>query len=200
VQNINPKARTPKRYWHNGNDCQGYMHVNIGKVKKIHRLMAQAFIENFSEDLQVDHINGIRSDNRLENLRMVTHRENCQNRDCHRNGRLIGVYFNKKKGGWRSEIHYLGKRINLGYFKTEVEASNAYKDAILDLSKIKDIKSTYAQKRESLGRLKGTTYDKKSKKWKAVIYFNSKRKNLGSFETEQEAHDRYLEAKKELGK
>lgn len=43
---------------------------------KVHRLVAMFYLENYSETLQVNHKNGIKTDNRVENLEMVTNREN----------------------------------------------------------------------------------------------------------------------------
>ena len=60
----------------------GYMQVCLcknGKKKMlyVHRLLALHFIPNPENKPYVDHINGIRDDNRLENLRWLTHKENC---------------------------------------------------------------------------------------------------------------------------
>ena len=66
-------------------DEKGYMNVHICYQKykshkcKIHRLVAQAFIPNPDNKPEVDHINTIRDDNRIENLRWVTGKENCNN-------------------------------------------------------------------------------------------------------------------------
>ena len=62
----------------------GYLMVNLyknGKRKKylIHRLVAIAFIPNTDNKTEVDHINTIRTDNRVENLRWVTSKENSNN-------------------------------------------------------------------------------------------------------------------------
>ena len=63
---------------------QGYWIVGLyfnGKRKTctVHRLIAEAFIDNPENKMFVDHINRIKSDNRLENLRWVTHLENMEN-------------------------------------------------------------------------------------------------------------------------
>lgn len=63
---------------------EGYLRVTLVKdgkstIKKIHRLVAEAFIPNLDNKPCVDHINTIRTDNRVVNLRWVTYEENMNN-------------------------------------------------------------------------------------------------------------------------
>jgi hypothetical protein len=106
-----------------------YYMVNLCKDRKmrtytVHRLVAKAFLENYSEDLHVDHIDGNRQNNKLENLRMVTHQENHFNRT-----KAKGYCWDKNAGKWHAQITLNGKNKNLGYFNTEAEARDAYLEA-----------------------------------------------------------------------
>jgi len=64
-------------------DQRGYLGVIIGqgpgRSKKIHQLVARAFIPNPDNKPVVDHINGNKYDNRVENLRWATYKENANN-------------------------------------------------------------------------------------------------------------------------
>ena len=75
---ISYKRTTPKllrvRY-----DGSGYKRYNLnGKDLSIHRLLAMTFIKNWDPKLEVNHIDGDILNNSLENLEMVTHKENME--------------------------------------------------------------------------------------------------------------------------
>lgn len=66
------------------NDNDGYALINLYKNKKhitfkVHRLVAEAFLQNPENKTEIDHINTDRTDNRVENLRWVNRKENCNN-------------------------------------------------------------------------------------------------------------------------
>jgi len=74
--------------------------------------------------LQLDHIDGNRANNKLNNLRIVTRQQNNFNRI-----NTKGVSRLKKNGKWYAQIVLNGKKIHLGYFYLEEDAINAYKEA-----------------------------------------------------------------------
>lgn len=79
----------------------------------------------------VDHINGIRHDNRRANLRICTNAENQRNRGKNKNNTsgYKGVSLHKLSGLWKAMIKVDRKDIFLGYFKNPEDAHQAYSAA-----------------------------------------------------------------------
>ena len=81
---------------------------------------------------QIDHINRVRDDNRIANLRLATNGQNGANSKAKPSqySPLKGVHWNKRWGGsWSSSIYHAGKRVWLGVFPTAEEAHAAYCEA-----------------------------------------------------------------------
>jgi len=174
---------------------------NIGRTFKFSQLVAMAFLghEPNGHTLIVDHINGDRSNDRVNNLRVVTNRANTTT--CFRSdrdsfsSRYVGVNWDKKTSKWRALIYHDGVSTFLGLYNTELEAYNAYQSA---LSKIKDGSFNHNDyKPRYTSKYKGVSFKKANNKWVAHIRINGKQKYIGYFRTEIEAYQAYLKAEKE---
>lgn len=114
----------------------GYTHVilwknSIGKTYKIHKLVQKSFR---MKDGQIDHINDIKHDNRLINLRTCTPSQNSANIKKHRgNSKYKGVHKLKNRDVWISLIYKNRKVYPLGRFKKEKEAAMAYDKAAANM-------------------------------------------------------------------
>lgn len=125
------------------NQSQGYCQVRFnGKLYMYHVILWILFHkENIPEGFGIDHINGNKIDNKIENMRMVTQRENCQNMKCHRGGALVGSIHRKTDKKYRAQISINSKDIYLGYYKTAEEAHEAYETACQHIEEYIDNKS-----------------------------------------------------------
>jgi len=114
-------------------NCNGYRIGTIfNKPMKSHRV-AWAFFYGTWPD-QVDHINGIKNDNRIENLRSVTTQENHRNkpRPRHNTSGVIGVCWSKTVSKWAAQIKVDEKSINIGRFDSFDDAVAARKAAEIE--------------------------------------------------------------------
>ena len=82
----------------------------------------------------LDHINGIRTDNRIDNLREATRAQNSYNtRARGGSSSLKGVTWHSRNKKWAAQIGFQRKMIHLGYFDCQEDAHEAYKAAALRL-------------------------------------------------------------------
>jgi hypothetical protein len=124
-------AQNAGRQAFTASDVHGYKVGSIfGSLYKAHRVSWALTHGKWPSD-QIDHINGIRSDNRIINLRVVTNTENTRNRKLTKTNSsgATGVYWNKKAGKWQARISADGKYKSLGYFLSLDEASAVRKAA-----------------------------------------------------------------------
>jgi hypothetical protein len=109
---------------------RGYIHITIkGKKFLAHRL-AWMFVNKTFPQSAIDHINGIKTDNRIDNLRTVTSSENLQNQRKPRGKNpYLGVSFNKNTNKWQAHITVNKVQKNLGNFDTAELANEKYLSA-----------------------------------------------------------------------
>jgi hypothetical protein len=110
-------------------DRDGYLYVDLwkkckGKTHKIHRLVAIAFLENPDNLEQIDHINHIKDDNRIENLRWCSCGNNNRNKQKKEGttSKYRGICWRERDNIWVAYISLNGNQQYLGCFKTEEEA------------------------------------------------------------------------------
>jgi hypothetical protein len=105
---------------------KGYLTVSLLHYPRLAHRLIWLIVHGQWPSNCIDHINGLRDDNRLINLREATGQENQQNRGKTKNNKSghIGVY--QDKYGWTSEITVDWKRIKLGRFGTFEDARDAY--------------------------------------------------------------------------
>ena len=113
-----------------GSGCSnGYKQVNFTPKKVlVHRLVAMAFLPDYSDDLFVDHIDGNRSNNDVSNLRMVTRSGNHRGHVKQLKGRSSkyrGVVWSKRHKRWLARCTVDRKLIQIGSFTDEHEAAIA---------------------------------------------------------------------------
>lgn len=125
----------------------GYLRIGFWKDGKqkyynIHRLVAEAFLDK-KEDYQnqINHINKIKSDNRVENLEWVSNIENHFHKNLNNNttSKYVGVAWSKEKNKWTSYINFQNKKVHLGTFDNEDLAHKAR----IDFQKINNIINKY---------------------------------------------------------
>ena len=118
-----------------GSNSNGYRIINIrGKFFRMHRIIAEAMLDDWDAALTVDHINGMRSDNRIVNLRMMTDAEqpraHCNKRDgC--TSLYRGVCLPSNSAKWKASITFNGKHQHIGCFDSEIEAARAFDRAAI---------------------------------------------------------------------
>jgi hypothetical protein len=115
----------------NGYYRVGLYHNKIQKIYTLHCLIAIYFIPNPENKPFIDHINNVKTDNRLENLRWCNQSENSMNRKISSNNKTgyKGVSFDKLNNKWCAHIMINRKYKKLGRFASIEDAINARKEA-----------------------------------------------------------------------
>jgi hypothetical protein len=124
-------------------DKDGYLLFNLSKngickTNKAHKLVAIAFLNHkqCGYKVIVDHINNIKTDNRVENLQLITVRQNCSKDRKNKTSKYTGVIYYKNTNKWRAQISINGKLKYLGDFKNEYDAHLAYQNKLKEISNL----------------------------------------------------------------
>ena len=107
----------------------GYRIIGIEGTRHYAHRLAWLHVNGQWPKHHVDHMNGVKSDNRIANLRDVSRSVNLQNMRAapiQNKTRLIGATWDKSRNAWSAQIRILGKNKALGRFPTAQEAHEAY--------------------------------------------------------------------------
>ena len=112
-----------------GGFVHSYLRIRIsGRAYGSHRLAWLYMTGEWPEE-DIDHINGVKHDNRIKNLRNVSRLMNTQNQrraQSHNTSGLLGVSRVESRNKWVATIKFAGKKRHIGYFRTPQEAHDAY--------------------------------------------------------------------------
>ncbi len=118
-------------------NVHGYYFITLCKerkqtTKKIHQLVAEAFLGHSpcGSKVIVDHIDNVKTNNRVENLQLTTNRHNSSKDRKGGSSKYIGVCWDKHRGKWLAQITINDKNKYLGRFTEELEAAAAYIKAV----------------------------------------------------------------------
>ena len=125
VWSLNWKLSGKTRKMKPSDNGYGYLRAALTKDSKtkrkyVHRLVAQAFLPDWSEELCVDHIDRDKLNNNVSNLRMVSVQQNQFNTAAK------GYTWHTQRNKWMAQIFLDGKRHYLGLFTKEEDARQAY--------------------------------------------------------------------------
>lgn len=126
---VNNRARTGERLARK--TTGGYIQVCVDRrLYALHHLIWVWVYGEYPHE-QIDHINRVRDDNRLSNLRPVTHAENMRNKATYSNNKsgMPGVMWYPPYSKWIARIGHKGKKKHLGYFDSLAAAKAAYLSA-----------------------------------------------------------------------
>lgn len=122
-------------------DNNGYIRIKVliknnpARSFTIHLIVASAFLNHKigGNKIVIDHIDSNKKNNNVNNLRVVTARENCSKEKTIKSGLPVGVCYNKRQNCYGSHIVISKKKIFLGNYKDVESAALAYQNKLNQL-------------------------------------------------------------------
>ncbi len=111
-------------------NADGYISIRVFRKNYLAHRLAYLYVNGVWPSSFIDHANGVRDDNRIENLRlasMVENNRNTKNRATNTSG-YKGVTFNKNSGRWVARVKINKKYVFRGAYATAKEAGEAYQE------------------------------------------------------------------------
>jgi hypothetical protein len=185
-----------------GSNSYGYRSIRVDKRRYAAHRLAWLYVHGYFPEHQIDHINRVRNDNRISNLREVSQSCNMRNMVGRSPSGVKGVY--KRCGNWEAKITVGGRSINLGTFSTKLGAAKARAEAeekhgfitCDQLSEAKIFVNSQPPEEDSRTKQKrstqqsgvtGVNWSKDTGKWAASVCKGGKQIYLGLHLTVQEA-------------
>jgi hypothetical protein len=188
-------------------DLKGYPKIRLeyygkGVTKRVHSLVWETFGDGTTisfPDRVIDHIDRNKKNNHINNLRIISNRENSSNRKD--NKEFIGVRKNNKSDNYTCRIGFNYKVFHLGTFETQEEAFERYNEALshIDTDFLKWYETIETPKNNNsiesnIGVYKGKT----NGTYLSQITHQYKQYSLGTFKSELDARKIFLEAKSQI--
>lgn len=107
-----------------------YTRIGIGYQNlAAHRVIWLLVYGSIDDQMVIDHVNGVGTDNRLQNLRLVSSSDNSRNRSVTKRSRsgVVGVYWNSTEKKWHARIQVNGVRKSIGQYEKLEDAEAARK-------------------------------------------------------------------------
>lgn len=187
----------------------GYYTISLKKTTRtVHQLIAETFLDHVPNkyELVINHIDGIKTNNNVNNLEIVTNRYNSSfgERKTKVTSEHPGVCWITKSKKWQVDIQFENKGYYLGMFLLEEEAAKIYIKAVecvknntfIDFFN-NEIKPTIKVHTKT-SQYKGVRFDKNAKRWIAYCQINKVKYYFGQYLTELEAYNAYLEGIKDI--
>lgn len=172
---------------------KGYLLVSLSKSNKynsftIHSLVAVAFLGHKPDGtckIVVDHIDNNKLNNNVNNLQLISQRENASKDKINGTSKYVGVSWNNNHKKWFCSIFFKGVLIYLGLFDFEKDASHAYQKALKEIEQGLDLNILYCKGRNKTSKFKYVSWNKMANKWAARY----KGKHLGYYDNESDANN-----------